>query len=1190
MGKNGIGGCGNTLYYVEPNSSGSGTDIYKYNGSGNASIVTTITNNVVVYDVVADCNCNFYLLSNTTPQYLTQYNPNGTALCSYSITNPVYPIINNNPNFANGGLAMIGNTIYVRTNTAGANTSNTTILSGSPGGGGFYAGVINGSSITFTAINGFPPVTDFASCPVCNTNSITVSTSSGSISCASSTAALTVSVNTVLSPVTYSWAGPGVVAGTATNAIATASVSGNYTCTINAGGCLPGSPPTQTIVNTNVLSNTLPPVSLINPSGNICINGITPMYATPANNIYTYTWSGGSIVSGANADTVYVNSAGIYSLQVGDTINHCVYSTTVNTFAAPSLSLNLSSNTLCAQNINGSPNSITLTAGGAVNYTLLTSPHYSSSAANASIFPIVLLPPFLNFNSPETATLIADNGTCSNTITNSFSIIANPTLSILPQSASICAGQSKTLSASGASSYTWLPNNNLNSGFSANVIANPSITSVYTINAQNAYACYANATTLSIVVKPLPVLNVSPVNTSICINSGTAAILTSGTATLFSWSPTLGLSSGSIANPLAHPSVSTIYTLSGTLDGCTNIATASVYVVPPPNLNLSLSSNSFCAQAFNGSPNSITLTASGASAYTLNTPAYVHNPNPGGPSSPISLTPPFNNTGPATATLFGSNGVCSVSTSVVFTVVPNPSLTAISPTPVICAGQSFTYTSSGANSFVWSSSTPGSTLYTTGNVAVANPIINSVFSVYGGSLGCNSALQTTSITVNPLPNVSISPNPTFVCLGKAVNLQALGNGSSFVWSSLSLPNFNSNPTVNVSPVKQETYSVIAALNNCTNSAMATVSVLPLPNPSISINANTLCLNQDLQLSGSGAKFYAWTSPNNFVYSGAVVKIPMYNLSYAGNYTLSAIDSNACEARTITNISLLNLPSGYLKSNQTNFCVPFCSEYQFVLNQNTNSGISGFNWRINDVFLSSSKSFSYCFTKAGNYQMKGDLQADNGCVNSILLNVTAYPKPKADFDFSPDKPIENVDEVEFIAAKVGVKEFRWVFGTGPSTSSGTGPSTPSTGSGSGSGSGSASGFLQYKLFENAGLYPIVLVVSNEYNCMDTIIKPITVLPDLAVYVPNAFTPNADRKNDTFMPVVRAAQSIHFEIYNRWGEKIFETQELNVGWDGTYKGQDCKEDVYVWKLKVTGLSGQDHGTTSEKDYSGQVLLVR
>src|SRR5690606_23831435 len=147
-------------------------------------------------------------------------------------------------------------------------------------------------------------------------------------------------------------------------------------------------------------------------------------------------------------------------------------------------------------------------------------------------------------------------------------------------------------------------------------------------------------------------------------------------------------------------------------NNCLVSNTINVNVVSPPSLTISLSSPSMCAQAFSGSANTITLTSGGASSYTLQTPNQIASTHSLNPVSELNSQPPYVPTGLATATLFGSNGVCTVSTSINFSVIPNPTVSVNNHTPVICAGQSYTYTSQGASSYTWSSSTPNSTLYT----------------------------------------------------------------------------------------------------------------------------------------------------------------------------------------------------------------------------------------------------------------------------------------------------------------------------------------------------------------------------------------------------------------------------------------------------------------------------------------------
>jgi gliding motility-associated-like protein len=1182
----GSAGCGNFFYVLNNPSANanvppSNTEIYKSSGVGSPSLIATFTNQLCVDDLVADCNCNFYVLDNNVPQFLHMYDSNGNALCTYSVTNPISrsPIYNGVS--WNGGMATIGNTLYVRTGDSPfVSQSNPYRLSGMGGGaGGFYMAVLGGSSITFTPIIGFVNAEDFATVPMCFTNSITATASSGTLNCTTFTAALTASVNTPLSPVSFSWSGPGVVAGSATNAVASASVAGNYTCVINAGGCMPAQPPTQTIVTTSVFSSTIPPISFVNPTPNVCVNGNTPMFATPNFSTYQYTWQGPGIVSGANQDTVFINAAGVYTLFVSDTYNACNFSTTVNTFAAPSLSFSLSSPSLCLQNIFNSPNTISLSASGANtaagNYSLFTNTGFSISANTGTNYIIGPLPPYSNFNSNPTLTLAVFDGTCANTAPVNFLAVANPSIYISPVSASICAGFSKTFTAAGANNYSWVPAINLNNAFNNVVVANPGLTTIYTIQATNAYGCYAMPNNATLNVIPLPTLSLLPNNPAICLNTNNVTLTALSNATAFVWSPTLGLSSGNSSVVLASANVTKTYSVTAFLNACSITNTITVSVVPPPNLFLSLSSNSFCAQAFNGSPNSITLTAGGANVYTLSTGPQFHNSNPSGPVSPVSLVPPYTNPGIATATLLGSNGVCTVSTSAVFSVIDNPSISVNNPTPVICAGETFTYTNSGAASYVWSSSTPGSTLFTTGNVAVAHPSINSVFSVFGGSLGCNSALQTTTITVKPLPVLTLSPNPIQVCLGKAVSIVAVSNASSFFWQPASWLSNVTDQAVMASPPQNQNYTVLATLDNCTTSAIASVSVLPLPQPVITANSTTLCLNTSLELNGSGGLTYAWRAPNGLQYFGQQIKINANHLSFSGLYTLTVKDNNQCLASKSISISVLNVPLGYLKSLQTSNCVPFWAELDFVTNSGniTSSNFNVFNQKGDFIKNLSRKDnrLSAYFSDPGNYFIKGQITAATGCANTIDYPVIAYPKPKADFDFYPKNPIEGVDVVEFIADEKGVSNFEWVFGNGAFNAS--------------NGSGAAeNGATAKKRFENAGIYPVVLLVTNEYDCIDTLIKPVTVIGDYNVYIPNAFTPNGNGHNEIFLPSVRNVRSFQLRIFNRWGENVFLSNDAQVGWDGTYQGQDCKQDVYTYKLIVKPLN------EDEKVYTGAVSLIR
>lgn len=94
----------------------------------------------------------------------------------------------------------------------------------------------------------------------------------------------------------------------------------------------------------------------------------------------------------------------------------------------------------------------------------------------------------------------------------------------------------------------------------------------------------------------------------------------------------------------------------------------------------------------------------------------------------------------------------------------------------------------------------------------------------------------------------------------------------------------------------------------------------------------------------------------------------------------------------------------------------------------------------------------------------------------------------------------------------------------------------------------------------------------------------VVPPLTMYIPNAFTPNGDGMNDTFGVAGAAMGDFSLKIYNRWGEKVFETTNPNVRWDGMVNKESAPSGVYVYKVLAKGLEG---GKLQQK---GNVTLVR
>jgi len=121
------------------------------------------------------------------------------------------------------------------------------------------------------------------------------------------------------------------------------------------------------------------------------------------------------------------------------------------------------------------------------------------------------------------------------------------------------------------------------------------------------------------------------------------------------------------------------------------------------------------------------------------------------------------------------------------------------------------------------------------------------------------------------------------------------------------------------------------------------------------------------------------------------------------------------------------------------------------------------------------------------------------------------------------------------------------------------------------------------FIDTGLAKVMLYVISNKGCRDSSIKEFEI-NDEHLFMPNAFTPNNDKLNDDFRAVTNGIKAIKMEIFNPWGEMVFETSSLNQGWDGTFKGQAAQNGVYSYVVWATG--------NSDKNYTfyGNLTLIR
>jgi gliding motility-associated-like protein len=175
----------------------------------------------------------------------------------------------------------------------------------------------------------------------------------------------------------------------------------------------------------------------------------------------------------------------------------------------------------------------------------------------------------------------------------------------------------------------------------------------------------------------------------------------------------------------------------------------------------------------------------------------------------------------------------------------------------------------------------------------------------------------------------------------------------------------------------------------------------------------------------------------------------------------------------------------------------------------------------------------------------------GCSQDLSENVTVvvHPLPEPSFDPTPSRIIMSENTAQMVNSSLGAESYIWTFPDG-STSNNESP------------------FYSFDIEYVGQEFTILLEAISEYGCKDSTKRTVVSEEDLLIYVPNTFTPNKDGLNDVFLPQVTEGvdpQDYSLRIFNRWGELIFETRNLNQGWDGTYQGKVVKDGSYVWQME-------------------------
>lgn len=778
----------------------------------------------------------------------------------------------------------------------------------------------------------------------------------------------------------YSWniTGGTITGGSSTNTITVdwgssqpANVSVNY----DDNGCTAPSP---TVFPVAFKTTSVAPSGINASSNPVCSGGTV-----------TLTVNGGVLGEGASwkwystsCGGTYTDSGSSISAQPTSSTNYYVRAEgTCNITTCASLLITANPNLPVSIAISANPTGAICT-GTSVTFTANptnggSSPIYqwkingSNAGTNSSLFTTSTL-----VNGDIVECVLTSDATCPTgnpATSNPITITVNPYPNInIAQSQILCKGSNTTLSASGASTYSWYPATGLSATTGATVVANPVSTIAYTVVGTSS-GC-SDTTTIDVMVKDLPVITTGPENPTPTICSGNSIDIYANGAVSYAWSPSTGLSSTNGTLVIASPPTTTVYTVTGTnAIGCSNTANITVSVNQSPNISVTTSQSlNIC------SGGSVTLTASGGTDYiwspstalsattgnvvtaspTSTITYQVTGQNSSGCTGSASFTVTVNPSiivtvsssqticsgdslqlsangasaytwSPATGlssttgatikaspasnttyTVTGSSGACIGSANVTVSIASSISVT-LTPNQAICFGNSLPMTASGATSYTWSPA-PGLSATTGANV-IATPTITTLYTVTGTSGGCSNTAGIT-ITVNPKPNVTASDDQV-ICLGNITSLSVLG-ATTYSWSPATGLSATTGSSVNASPTLTTTYTVIGTnVSGCKDTAYTTVSV---SKPNVIVlsepgghDSIVLCAGDSIKLFALGTNNFSWSPGTslNQISGSPVIAFPATSTTYS----VTGTDANGCTSTSVIKVTVINCNKQYSSS-------------------------------------------------------------------------------------------------------------------------------------------------------------------------------------------------------------------------------------------------------------------------------------
>ena len=456
--------------------------------------------------------------------------------------------------------------------------------------------------------------------------------------------------------------------------------------------------------------------------------------------------------------------------------------------------------------------------------------------------------------------------------------------------------------------------------------------------------------------------------------------------------------------------------------------------------------------------------------------------------------------------------------------------------------------------YLWSN---GSTSPSVGQVSAGNYTVQVT-----DSNGCST--NTAVILSEPAPLVLNVTGDGWICIGQQATLNAIATGGTsgyvYQWS-----NGSPGASVVVAPTVSAVYTVsVTDVNGCTtNPESISLNVYP-GLMAATAGDDSICIGRSANLQvtpsgGNGGPYeYSWSTGSS---AQNIVVTPSTNEVY------SVTVSDGCGTPPVIvtiPVAVVSGPPSDFIPNPAKGCTPLVVHYR---QQGTTPAGTTYMWDFGDGTTDISRNPVHTYTIPGNYTVRHIVTSGMGCrsESQIPAAVEVYPLPEAQFSSIPTDASIFKPTISFVDESKLAVHWEWDFGDGQGTSS-----------------------LQFPSYSylDSGTYIVRLITMSPKGCLDTSYGAVRIRGEFGIFIPDAFSPNEDGINENFTALGIGIKDFEMQIFDRWGLNIYNTNDLEKGWDGTTNSgtRQCQADVYVYIIRVHDIQDKPH------QYLGKVTLVR